>query len=94
MVEPTIRAVVFREGDWWIIQCLEYDLATQTRRLEDVPAEFQRLVLAQMAVNAERGVEPFHGFAEAPRKFWNLYERARRFVEPTGHLQIEARLAA
>jgi len=82
-MEPTIRAVVYREGEWWIIQLLEYDLATQVRRLEDVPSEFRRLLLAQMAANAMLGVEPFHGFSKAPRRFWTLYEQARALVTPT-----------
>jgi hypothetical protein len=44
MIEPRIKAVVFREGDWWIIQVLEYDLASQVRRLEDVPSHLRRLL--------------------------------------------------
>jgi hypothetical protein len=83
MIEPRIRAVVFREGDWWIIQILEYDLVTQVRHLEDVPGEFRRLLIGQMAANAALGVEPFHGFSEAPRRFWKMYEHARALVTPT-----------
>jgi hypothetical protein len=99
-----IRAVVYREGEWWIIQLLEYDLATQVRRLEDVPGEFRRLVLAQILVNSECGMESFHGFSKAPRRYWEMYQQARTLVMPTrmadtGHglensLRIEARLAA
>jgi hypothetical protein len=104
MTELDIRAVVYKEGEWWIIQLLEYDLATQVRRLEDVPSEFRRLILAQILVNAECGVESFYGFAKAPRRYWEMYERARTLVMPTrladpGHElenppRIEARLAA
>jgi hypothetical protein len=99
MNEPRIRAVVFREGDWWIIQLLEYDLATQVRRLEDVPGKFRHLVDAQMAANAAMGVEPFHGFSKAPRRYWEMYERARTLVAPTPpedevSPRFEARLAA
>lgn len=102
MNEPRIRAVVFREGDWWIIQLLEYDLATQVRRLEDVPSVFRRLILGQMEANAALGVEPFHGFSRAPKRFWEMYERARTLVAPTPledtenktSPQYEARLAA
>jgi hypothetical protein len=83
MNEPRIRAVVFREGDWWIIQLLEYDLATQVRRLEDVPSEFRRLILGQMEANADLGVEPFYGFSRAPKRFWEMYEPARTLVAPT-----------
>lgn len=97
-----IRAVVFGEGDWWIIQLLEYDLATQVRRLENVGGEFRRLLLGQMAANAALGVEPFHGFSRAPKRFWEMYERARTLVAPTrlegsddeASPRFEARLAA
>jgi hypothetical protein len=99
-----IRAVVYKEGEWWVIQLLEYDLATQVRCFEDVPTEFRRLILAQMLVNAEGGVEPFHGFSKAPRRYWKMYERAQALVTPMPlsdarpeleqSLRIEARLAA
>jgi hypothetical protein len=103
-IEPVLRAVVFREGKWWILQLLEYDLATQVRRLEDIPETFHRLLVAQILANAGHGVPPFHGFSPAPRRFWNLYERAAEFVAPTPLAgagpalaeppRIEARLAA
>ena len=99
-----IRAVVYQEGEWWIIQLLEYDLATQVRRLEDVPGEFRRLILAQILVNAESGVESFHGFSKAPGRYWEMYKEARTLVTPTRlsdlgngaeeSPRIEARLAA
>lgn len=102
MVDPTLKAVVFQEGDWWIIQLLEYDLATQVRRLEDVPGEFQRLLLGQLAANAALGVEPFHGFSRAPGRYWKMYEQAHALIAPTSlegaenqsSPQYEARLAA
>jgi len=93
MMEPTLRAVVFKEGDWWIIQLLEYDLATQVRRLEDVPSEFRRLLLGQMAANATLGVEPFYGFSKAPRRFWTMYEQARALVTPTPLEEVENEVA-
>jgi hypothetical protein len=83
MSEPYIRAVVFKEGDWWIIQILEYDLAAQVRRLEDVPNEFRRVLLGQMAANAAIGTEPFHGFSKAPKRYWEMYESACTLVAPT-----------
>ena len=104
MTGSDIRAVVYKEGEWWVIQLLEYDLATQVRRFEDVPSEFRRLILAQMLVNAEGGVEPFHGFSKAPQRFWKMYEQAQVLVTPMplsealpeleNPPRIEARLAA
>lgn len=102
MAEQRIRAVVFKEGNWWVIQVLDYDLATQVRRLEDVPDTFRRLILGQIEVNAFMGGAPFHGFSKAPRRFWEMYEKARILVAPSrlgdtsggGSPEVEARLAA
>lgn len=76
MVKPLIRAVVFREGEWWIVQGLDYDFATATRRLEDIPGEIQRWITVLLAANKEMGVEAFHGYSTAPRKYWRMYEQA------------------
>jgi hypothetical protein len=89
LIEPILQAVVFREGEWWILQVLEYDLATQVWRLEDVPGTFHRLLLAQILANAEHGVEPFHGFSRAPKRYWEMYERAEAFVASTLLADVE-----
>jgi hypothetical protein len=81
MVKPIIRAVVFREGDWWIVQGLDYDFATATRRLEDIPGEIRRWLTVLFAASREIGVEPFHGYSTAPRRFWRMYEEAEPWVE-------------
>ena len=98
--EETIHAVVFRGRDWWVIQFLEYDLATQVRRVEDAPAEIRRFLLVQMLASAEHGLVPFEGFSKAPRRFWEMYDRAEatiapiRLPEPGYRSQIETRVAA
>jgi hypothetical protein len=106
MPEYTIHAVAFRRGDWWIAQCLEYRLSTQTRTLEELPYELERLLAVQIHASLARGIEPFAGFRPAPRRYWEMYERARARVEPvaaTEHadsvplqpvIRTETRLAA
>ncbi|MEP7009491.1 MAG: hypothetical protein ABJC13_04135 [Acidobacteriota bacterium] len=95
----TIRAVAFRSGDWWVAQCLEYRIATQSRRLEDLPYELDRLLKVQIAASLEMGIEPFYGFSPAPRKYWEMYEKATSRVEPVRKReqegpQFETRIAA
>lgn len=81
MIEPMIRAVVFQEGEWWIIHFLEYDLATAVRRLEDVSNEVKRFLTVQIGASLECGIEPFHGFSPAPRKYWRMFEAAQTRME-------------
>jgi hypothetical protein len=105
MPEYRIRAVAFRRGDWWVAQCLDYALATQTRTLEELPYELERLLTVQVQASLARNIEPFSGFAPAPQKYWEMYERARARVEPVPGsdaglaathpvVQTETRLAA
>jgi len=81
MPEYRIRAVAFRRGDWWVAQCLEYRLATQTKALEDLPHELERLLSVQIKSSLDRGTEPFAGFSPAPPRYWQMYERARTRLE-------------
>ena len=81
MIEPTIRAVVFQEGGWWIIHFLEYDLATAVRRLEDVSGEVRRFLQVQIGASLEYRIEPFHGFSPAPRRYWRMFEAAGTRIE-------------
>ena len=91
---PKISAVLFREAEWWVAQCLEYDLATQARRLEDLPQELNRLLRAQIQASLESGVEPFQGFPQAPRRFWEMYERAKSRVESVENQESRLNLAS
>jgi hypothetical protein len=96
-----VRAVAFQSGDWWVAQFLEYAIATQTRRLEDLPYEIDRLIRVQVAASLEMGIEPFHGFSPAPRKYWQMFEASRSRLFPIAErdrsqdpLEIETRIAA
>jgi hypothetical protein len=81
MDQIRIRTVVFRDGDWWIIQGLDYDFVTVTGRLEDVPGEIRRWLTVLFAASQELGVEPFYGYSPAPRRFWKMYEQAEPWQE-------------
>jgi hypothetical protein len=82
MTEHGIKVVAFKEGDWWVAQCLDYDIATQARTLPDLVGEVERILMAHWAVGAQEGVEPFANLPRAPRRFWELYEAARLKIEP------------
>jgi hypothetical protein len=98
--EIKVRAVVFREGDWWIAQFLEYGLVTAQKRLEDVPGEIRRVLSVVVQGSLARGVEPFFGYLPAPKRFWKMYEQATALTERSSagerpaNVEIETRIAA
>lgn len=81
MPTSRIRAVILQQADWWVAQCLEYNYVALAKRLEDLPAELERAITAQIIISLEHGIEPFHGYKPAPRRYWEMYERAETRVE-------------
>lgn len=80
MPERTIHAVVFREDEWWVAQCLEHDLVGLSRTLDELPEELRRQLRAQIEISLEAGVEPFANLPKAPARYWKMYEAAESRV--------------
>lgn len=76
-----LRAVVYRDGDWWIAVCLEYGVATQARGREQIGPELQRALQVQIRASRKHGIEPFAGLSEAPDRYWRMFE-ARGVTAP------------
>lgn len=93
-----IRAVVFKEGEHWVAQCLEYRYAIQTRRLEDMPYELTRCLTWMIRLALAAGDEPFFGYTPAPRRYWEMFERATPLSQtsdaPDSEPDVELRVAA
>ena len=75
-VNDRLRVVVVQEGKWLSAQCLEYDIATQARTLDDLAYELQRII-CHIATSRTLNKEPFEGLPKAPQKFWDMFERSR-----------------
>jgi hypothetical protein len=73
-----ISVLVFKEKtqdgtDWWVAQCLEYDLATQARSLDDLSYEIQRLMFAHIVAAEAEGLTPFECLPPAPRWYHDKF---------------------
>ena len=71
-----VRVVVFRDRGWWVAQCLEHDLCTSSRKLEDLPGQLASQLRLQVVLDRKNGRQPFEGLPRAPKKYWDLYEQA------------------
>jgi hypothetical protein len=76
-----LKAVLFEEGDWWCAQCLEYDITAQAKTLPELRYELERVLFTHLCVSAQLGRTPFQGLAQAPRKFWKMYENTNLRLE-------------
>lgn len=76
MADLKIRAVLFQEEGWWVAQCLEYDIAAQSRTQDDLLYELERTLVGRILVSAAKGRQPFENLPKAPRRYWAMYEEA------------------
>lgn len=79
--EYTVRVVTFKEGDWHVAQCIEWDLATQAKTEDDLRYEVQRLLIAQVDAARLTGREPFQNLPAAPLRYHQMWESAMEASE-------------
>jgi len=84
----SIRAIVFREGNWYVAQCLEVDIATQAKSLGALREELERMLKGYGEVAREEQAQPFAGLPEAPKKFHDMWEHAWQYDTPAFTIQV------
>src|SRR5881227_830685 len=70
----TVTAVVFQRDDLWIAQCLEYDIVSFAKTVDDLRRELMGQLEAVVVLDRKEGLAPFTGFKRAPEKYWRMYE--------------------
>jgi len=71
-----LKILLIQDEDLWAAQCLEYDLIGQGPTQENAVTTLMKQLLARVTVERMLGKEPLADLAEAPSRFWELYERA------------------
>jgi len=59
MDNAKLRIVIFQDGEWLCAHCLEYDLATQAKNLDDLRYDLERMIVGHIAVSLANGLKPF-----------------------------------
>ena len=77
-----IRAILFKEGDLWVGQCLEYDIGAQGRDLDELRGRLTLAIEVERRESIERTGKPFGGIPQAPPYFHDLWERRSGNFEP------------
>jgi hypothetical protein len=79
--EREMRLLIFKEDEWWVAQCLEYDIAAQAKTLNDVQYEIQRVLVGRMFVASQFKIEPFEDVPPAPAWYKELLNGPIRAVK-------------
>jgi hypothetical protein len=75
--KPTpLRVLIMRREDWWVAQCLEFDLAAQARgTFDDIKAEFCRMLGVRLAACKLEDIDPFK-LPRASERYDDISKRA------------------
>jgi hypothetical protein len=76
-----VRVLLAREGDYWVAQCLEYDIGAQARDLDELRKRLIAALEAERQESLRRHGRSFAGIQPAPRIFHEQWER-RTDVRP------------
>ena len=96
-----IRVVIFKDGDQWVGQCLEYDIGAQAADLSTLHERLQVVLAAENKESLSRIGKPFGGIDPAPAYYHKLWERSLRMTldsgdkkESNGTPQLQLAIAA
>jgi hypothetical protein len=76
--KPTqLRVLIMRREDWWVAQCLEFDLAAQAQgSFDNIRAEFCRMLGVRLAACRVEDIDPFK-LQPASELYDDISKRAR-----------------
>jgi hypothetical protein len=77
----TFRILLFRGIEHWVAQGLEYDIAAQGKDIDEALQRFKHVVMAQLISDRRQGRRMFEGLGQAPRSYWESFEKAHRLAE-------------
>lgn len=80
-IELKIRGVVFREGDQYVVQGLEYDICAFGKTLEKAQERFQRSLLSTAMHCLTENKECMADIPAAPQKYWEMFKTSGVRVE-------------
>jgi hypothetical protein len=79
--EPHIRAIVFKESDFYVAQCLEYDVSAQSVTIEGLIDRLELTLEAEFEACEAAGKAPKDCIGPAQNYYHELWERRSLNVE-------------
>jgi hypothetical protein len=75
--QQRLRVVAFHEGDTWVAQCLEHDLACQAETLSDLLHRISIITDAYEMICRKEQIKPWEeNILPAPQEYVDMWEKA------------------
>lgn len=76
-----IRIVVYRDGEAWVAQCLEFDIGTQAESPNELRDRLDDVIAMEAAISAKYHGKPFAGIDPAPQRFFDMWDSCESDVQ-------------
>jgi hypothetical protein len=90
-----ISVLLFKQGDLWAAQCLQYDIAAQGKTIRAAQRAFEFALIAEVGYAHERN-RSLDQLPAAPTCYWQKFEEAARLEEDgdTEPLRVPSEVAS
>src|SRR4051794_31588234 len=92
--ELHLHVLVFREGETWVAQVLERDIAAHGASPYSALAAVKLLIQSHANFDTRHQRQPFSRLDRAPDVYWRALERARMLPQPERVLMHPAAISA
>jgi hypothetical protein len=72
-----VNVVVFEDGDLWVAQGIEFDIAARADKASKLPRAFERALVANLATNHALGRDALDKIPPAPQRYRELFDKAQ-----------------
>ena len=73
-----LSVLLLKESDNWVAQCLEYDVATQAKTIQEAIKSFKETFINQLILYFDIDEDPLQVLEPAPKYYWDLFEKAEK----------------
>jgi len=71
-----IKVVLFQDGTLWVAQCVNHDLASQGKTLEEAQRNLIRMIVGNVILDLQKGIKPLSQYASAPKAFQDIFNQS------------------
>lgn len=79
MTQPAqLSALLRKEEDIWVLQCLDFDIAVQAGSIPDLVRDFERVINGHIMLDLQAGRRPLEDLPAAPDFYWDAFRSGLR----------------
>ena len=83
-----IRVVMFKDGDIWVAQCLEFDIGAQGKDLDQLHARLVIAINLELQESLKVNGKPFAGIDPAPAQYERMWGQRSGAFKPVRPLRV------